>query len=94
MNKIKQDCIIIAIVIIIIIIIIVIITLSSSLSLLLSFVRYELARVKKLIPEKGNSDSLDEILDTSLTCAHPTHHLAIMLDVFFSHFFFHNLTKD
>ena len=50
--KTKQDCIIIAIVIIIIILIIVIITVLSSLSISLSFLRYEKARVKRVILEK------------------------------------------
>ena len=57
---------------------------------------------KKVIPERDNSDFLDEFLDTSLTCAHSIHHLAILL-IFFSfihfwsssfpsQFFFHNLS--
>ena len=49
-NKTKQDCIIIAIVIIIIILTIVIMTVLSSLSILLSFLRYEQALVKRVIP--------------------------------------------
>ena len=58
---------------------------------------------KKAIPERDNSDFLDEFLDTSLTCAHSIHHLAILLDFyfllsvfglvhFFFNFFFHNLS--
>ena len=37
---------------------------------------------KKVIPEKDNSDFLDQFLDTSLAHAHPIHHLAILLDLF------------
>ena len=51
-NKSKQNYTIIAIAIIIIIIIIVIIAFLSSLSLLLSFLRHELAWMKQLIPEQ------------------------------------------
>ena len=37
---------------------------------------------KKVIPEKDNSNFLDQFLDTSLAHAHPIHHLAILLGLF------------